>query len=246
MNASYVEQNQIVDRYLLGKLSEQQADEFEVLCLHDQSVLDQLELSEKMLAGFHRADEQNMLQQIHPQSVTRKLMPDIPLQDANHATAARVFPTWNYATAASLFLGLCLVSTITVFSQRDAPSSAYEPQINTPIFALDRTRSASAEPDHVINISPEPEWMVLSMNMNLDGVPDQVLYDRYRATLLDQNKAVVWQSDELERNHMDFLTLSLNSAELSEGNYMVRIEGLAGEDSSVRVAEYAFGVQIKK
>ncbi|MGI9289097.1 MAG: hypothetical protein ACR2P1_27240 [Pseudomonadales bacterium] len=242
MNAGYVEQNQIIDRYLLGKLSEEQADEFEVLCLHDQSVLDQLELSEKMLAGFHRADEQNLLQEIHPQSVKQNASQDESLQGTGRAASPRVFPAWNYATAASLFLGICLLSTITVFSQRDVPSSAYEPQINTSIFELTRTRSASAKPDYVVSISPEPEWMVLSMDMGLD----EVLYDRYRTTLLDQSKAVVWQSDGLERNHMDFLTLSLNSAKLSEGNYMVRIEGLAGADSWVRVGEYAFRVQLKE
>lgn len=241
MNASYVEQNQIVDRYLLGKLSEEQADEFEVLCLHDQSVLDQLELGEKMLSGFRRADQLNIL----PTMTTSQLsepgsMQDQPMPAGRYSAAARTYPTWNYATAASVFLGICLLSTITVFSQREPPP-AFEPQINTPIFELVRTRSASAEPDYVIRISAEPEWMVLSMDL---GVVD---YDFYRATLLDQDKNEVWKSDGLESNYQDALTLSLNSAKLAEGNYMVRIEGLAGADSKpVRVAEYAFQAQLRK
>lgn len=238
MNASYVEQNQIVDRYLLGKLSESQADEFEVLCLHDQSVLDQLELSEKMLAGFHRADEQNILRTINPQPVAQNSPQNQPLPGAGHAAAARVFPSWNYATAASLFLGICLLSTITVFSQRDVPSTAFDPQINTPIFELTRTRSASTDPDYIIRISVQPEWMVLSMDLG------QIDYDLYRATLLDQDKTVVWQGDGLEPNYQDALTLSLNSAKLAEGNYMVGIDGLPAADGPVRVAEYAFRVQL--
>lgn len=239
MNASFVEQHQIVDRYLLGKLSEEQADEFEVLCLHDQGVLDQLELSEKMLNGFRRADEQNILPALEPPRVAQNSSQQ-PLHEARHTTAARVFPAWNYATAASLFLGICLLSTVTVFSQREAPSAAFEPQINTPIFELARTRSAAAEPDYIIRISAEPEWMVLSMELG------QVDYDRYRATLLDQDKNEVWQSDGLEPNYQDSLTLSLNSAKLVEGNYVVRIEGLAGTDKPVRVADYAFAAQLRK
>lgn len=242
MSASFVEQNQIIDRYLLGKLSEEQADEFEVLCLHDQSVLDQLELSEKMLAGFHRADEQNILPAISPPTVEQGSAQGQPLQGTGYATAARVFPAWNYATAASLFLGICLLSTITVFSQRDMPSSAYEPQINTPIFELNRTRGASVEPDHIIRISPEPEWMVLSMKLG----QGQLDYDSYRATLLGQDKTVVWQSDGLEPNYQDALNVSLNSANISEGNYMVQIEGLAGADSPVRVADYAFRAELRE
>ncbi len=240
MNASFVEQNQIIDRYLLGKLSEQQADEFEVLCLHDHEMLDQLELSEKMLAGFQRADEHNMLHEIYPQSAAEKISQHRPLQGAAGTTAARAFPAWHYATAASLILGICLVSIVTVFSQREVTSTAYDPQINTPIFELTRTRSASAEPDYVVRISDQPEWMVLAMNLG------QVDYDRYRATLLDQNKAVVWQSDGLEPNYQDALTLSLNSVRLAEGNYVVKIEGLAGAERAVRVGEYGFKVRLKE
>lgn len=242
MNANYVEQNQIIDRYLLGKLSEEQADEFEVLCLHDQNVLDQLELSEKMLHGFQRADEQNILPVIAPQPIVQNSS-HRPLQGARHAAAARVFPMWNYATAASVFLGICLLSTITVFSQRQAPST-FEPQINTPIFELTRTRSASAEPDYIVRISPKPEWMVLSMDLG-EG---QVDYDSalYRAILLDQDSSVVWQGDGLEASHMGSLTLSLNSAKLAVGNYKVKIERLAGANSPVRVAEYAFQAKLRE
>lgn len=240
MNASYVEQHQIIDRYLLGKLNEQQADEFEVLCLHDPDVLEQLELSEKMLAGFRRADEQNLLQEIQLKSVVEKPGQDNLAQSGVKPAAARGFPTWNYATAAALILGVCLMSGITVFSQRDASSSAFEPQINTPIFELARTRSASAEPDYIVRISDQPEWMVLTMDLG------QVNYDHYRATLLDQNKTVVWQSDGLEPNYQDALTLSLNSAKLAEGNYFVRIEGLAGTERAVRVGEYGFKVRLRE
>ncbi len=240
MNASFVEQHQVIDRYLLGKLSAQQTDEFEVLCLHDQDVLEQLELSEKMLAGFRRADEQNILQDIQFKSLEDEPAQLSLAQGEVKSAAARKFPTWSYATAASLIIGVCLVSSITVFSQRDASSSAFEPQINTPIFELARTRSAAAEPDYIVRISDQPEWMVLAMDLG------QVDYDRYRATLLDQDKTVVWQSDGLEPNYQDALTLSLNSAKLEEGNYLVKIEGLAGTDDSVRVGEYGFRVQFRE
>lgn len=241
MNTNFVEQQQMIDHYLLGKLNEQQADEFEVMCLHDQKMLLELELSEKMLAAFRRADEQNLLQPIHPQSVVHKTSRHSPWPNAIRANAPRTFPVWNYATAAAMILGICLVSSITVFSQRNTPSSAYEPQINTPIFELAQTRSASADPDYIVRISDQPEWLVLTMNLG------QIDFDRYRATLLDQNKTLVWQSDGLQPNYQDALTLSLNSAQLAEGNYVVKIEGLTGvENNPVRVAEYGFQAKLKE
>ena len=237
MNAMYIEQNQIIDRYLLGKLSEQQADELEMLCLHDQKVLAQLELSEKMLAGFRYADAQNMLEDNHAAPAAEITAQLRPHRNIGSAAAVRQLPVWHYATAASFIISICLVSALAVFSQRDLPASAYAPQINTPIFELTQTRSAATEPDYIIRISAQPEWMVLSMDLA------QTNHAHYRATLLDQTSTVVWQSDGLEPNYQGSLTLSLNSAQLVEGNYIVKIEGLGGAERAFRVGEYAFAVK---
>jgi hypothetical protein len=98
-------------------------------------------------------------------------------------------------------------------------AQARQPQTNTPILSLSPERSAGgAEPSHQIRLTPG--WIVLSLELD---APDQ---DSYRVTLLRGGKEI-WRGDGLEPNATDSLSVSLPTALLSPGDYVVRVEGVA-------------------
>lgn len=52
MNRQYIADNQIIEKYLMGKLSQHERDEFEQFYLSDQQTLDDLELARRLYNGF--------------------------------------------------------------------------------------------------------------------------------------------------------------------------------------------------
>lgn len=101
-------------------------------------------------------------------------------------------------------------------------AQARQPQTNTPILSLSPERSAGegGEPTHQIRLPATPGWIVLSLELD---APDR---DSYRVTLLRGGKEI-WRGDGLEPNETDSLSVSLPTALLSPGDYVVRVEGVA-------------------
>lgn len=59
MNHGYIEEHEVVERYLLGQLAPEEAESFEEHYLSCQECLDRLELTESMERGFKRAAGQD-------------------------------------------------------------------------------------------------------------------------------------------------------------------------------------------
>lgn len=101
-------------------------------------------------------------------------------------------------------------------------AQARQPQTNTPILSLSPERSAggSSEPTHQLRLPATPGWIVLSLELD---APDR---DSYRVTLLRGGQEI-WRGDGLEPNETDSLSVSLPTALLTPGDYVVRVEGVA-------------------
>ena len=52
MDRNYIAENQIIERYLMDKLTPDERDEFEQFYLSDQQTLDELELAKRFYEGF--------------------------------------------------------------------------------------------------------------------------------------------------------------------------------------------------
>ncbi len=117
-------------------------------------------------------------------------------------------------------------------------SRAYQPQINTAVFTMSPERSAvtGEEPTHVIRLSGDPEWLVLSLEL------DSPEHASYRVTLLREGETQVWQGAGLEPDHLDALVLSLHSTWLRAGDHVARVEGVPAGGAPVPVAHFAFRV----
>jgi hypothetical protein len=118
--------------------------------------------------------------------------------------------------------------------RRSAGSGYGSPRVNVPVFALSATRG-SAE-SNVIAVSPSSEWYVLSIE--LERSPE---YKSYRATIRSEQGQVRWVGVDLRPDRYDSLTMSFPSRFLSSGRYVMALEGMSPPGATL-VAEFSFRV----
>ncbi len=230
MDHSYIEEHQIVDRYLMEQLPAEERVSFEDHYVHCSTCLDQLELAEKFQYGFKRATAQE---------VTRVA---VSQQLGLLAWLSRQGRTAQSAWLAAL-LAVAVLPAGFLYRDLGQARSALEtfraPQLNTAVLTLGPERSAPQEdfePTHRIRLSGEPEWIVLSLELD---APDAATY---RVTLLRGGDTEVWHGGGLEPNSLDALVLSLHSSWLAAGDYVARVEAPTSGGSRRPVAHFSFRV----
>jgi hypothetical protein len=113
-------------------------------------------------------------------------------------------------------------------------AQARQPQTNTPILSLSPERSAGgAEPTHQIRLPATPGWIVLSLEL------DAPEFETYQVTLLRAGQEI-WRGNGLEPNETDSLSVSLPTALLNPGDYVVRVEGAPAGGRPGPVAQFTF------
>lgn len=239
MNREYIENNQIVDRYLLGDLSQEEQEEFEEFYFHNQEIVGELELSEKMIDGFEAAQDQGILAGI---ATTRSAE---GARRSGHSFAVPFGMAASVALAVSLFYNATLYREAGI--QRSATDAletrlaqAFSPH-GSVIVPLDRSRSVEADPSHIVRISDEPEWFVLRLALE----QGEASYDDYKVRLVDDAGQVVWQEAVTPNYYDDSLTINLHSSRMRVRDYVVRVDRLDEAGEPVPVARYAFGVRAK-
>lgn len=236
MDHAYIEENQVVDRYLMEKLSAAEAASFEGHYLHCRQCLEQLELAETFLHDFRR-------------SAAREA--------ARAAAAGLGILGWlgrrraaGIAVVAAAVLAA--VGLLAGFERRWAEerrargelaeklARAHRPQINTLVLPLRQERGAagaSAAPSRQLRPGPSPEWIVLSLELG-DSRPA----GPYRVTLIDGNGEELWHSEGFAPDARGSLSLSLHSSWLAPGDYRIRAEAVGSSGTPTREESFSFRV----
>ncbi len=229
-----IEEQQVAERYLMGKLSAEETAGFEEHYLTCQECLDRLELAER----FDRA------------------LKGVAAEDAARSTvAARVgilaaLARLSRSRQASVVLAAVLVLVILPIGllvrqigrldrELDRTRATLSGvQINTHILRLSPERSGpdTREPVSRITLSSVSEWIVLELDL---GVPE---YGSYQATVIGPDGELTWQADGLEPNYLDALVISLHSTSLEAGDYRLRLAGVPPQREGVPVASFSFRV----
>lgn len=81
-----------------------------------------------------------------------------------------------------------------------------------------RSGPAAGEPSQRITLPPTPQWIVLSLDLDLD------LSGSYRAVLERQGGGVVWTGEGLRPSPQGGLAVGLDSSLLAPGDYRLRVE----------------------
>ena len=216
MNEANSNNKLMIERYLLGRMTDEEAAAFEERFLASKELLDELEAAERLQQGLQtvaavdKADGQG-----HPgddEGVAAGLM--------------SLFHSPRYAMAASFLL---LVS-LGVSSHLMRQNSLLEATGAAPlaqVVELVSVRGTGGDPINVLDLGEETNSFTLVLDPGFEP------YDRHRATVLrvleDELPKLVWQVDGLQpgvkEGYEDMLALNLPVSVLDKGIYEIQLEG---------------------
>lgn len=210
MDRNYIKDNQVVERYLQDKLSAEEQAAFEELYLSSPDLLDELEVAESLQQGLQD------LAMLEKGGETKK----------RTSWLASVFNSPQYAMAASALLVISLGVSGTLF-QRLNQSPMTNPgsgSVTTQIQPLVSTRNApGSESVNKLQLEEIPQNFVLMVDPGFSS------YSHYRTTVylkqVDGSQSLIWQGDRMQPGYEDMLALILPGTILSEGDYVVQVEG---------------------
>ncbi len=218
-----VETQHFIDRYLMGRLSAEEEQDFVSRYMSCQETLDALERAEKM----QRAIKHQAIETFESEAPEARLLG---------------FPTPSKAGLWALAALLVLAILPTGLMQREISQlrheldAANQAQSNVLLATLGAERSSEGEPAQHMRVGQEPHWIVLSLELEL------LEHDAYRATLRHERGGEVWASEDLHATPLDTLTIGFPSTALVPGDYSVEVEGLAVDGTSSFVSNFRFRV----
>jgi hypothetical protein len=203
MERQYIRDAQVIERYLQGKLSPAEEEQFEEAYLADPELLSELKLAERLRDGMK------------------------DLSDELRAAAPKPRARWrqiaaspSYGIAASLVAAAALLTSGTLLwqsSEFGGGASSFASVSRTRVLPLVSVRGAS-NPNTVAAPAAD-EWTVLLVDAGLGD------YDRYTATLLDSSGRTLVSLDDLTPTPDGSVALGFPGRALAPGSYEVRLAG---------------------
>ena len=198
MDRQHIRDTDVIERYLQGVLSAAEEQAFEEAYLADPQLLEELEVAERLRAGFKDLDG--------AEAPGRAAPPRARWLD--FVGSAR------YGLAASLVAVAALVSTTVLYVQDQGAGSAVTQTRLLPLVAV----RGAGNPNEIAAPAPG-EWTVLLLD------PGFAAYDSYRAVLVRRDGAEVLRLDGLTPTYEGLLALGVPSEALAPGDYEVRLAG---------------------
>jgi hypothetical protein len=213
MDRDFIARNQVVERYLSGKLPVRAATEFERFCKAHPQLLDELGLPERVHAGLRLLEASGKPE---------------PWQEHTRGFWERP----QFAIALTLAVVGLLVSTLffahtSVQSERrlqalskQATEQPLDPATSTRTIRLLPSRDGASSTPVVFIGGPQVQMADLKIDMSHSP------YREFRVTIdrLDQGRVAVIHN--LMKDSNGHLRLALNSSALGPGVYQMTIEGL--------------------
>jgi hypothetical protein len=231
-----------VDRYLQGTLDERDQAAFEERLLWDQTLIDELDLAERLREGLRASSADDLYEIAAGTSGFRE----------------RFFRMWSmpqYAAAAAFFLGVGLASMFAMnlpapddsLSPRDMvefrPERTFARVQHDPTRGVDRggqeaitsivpllaVRGAAIQTIAV----DERAWTVLLVDVPGD-------YDSYRITVREEGSGaeLVWMQNDLVPTYPDALAVGMPGTSLRPGRYLLEVEGARDDATGARTYDH--------
>ena len=231
MDRRYIEENQIIDRYLMNKLSGDDMEAFERLFLEDPELVQEIELRKRFIRGLRNTDRTRSFQ----------INNDDSSGIWNWSPAIRhAFPTVAAISAAILLLVAVLqysqITRLQNVNQKQVSQirQMMSPQVNTVLVPLGRTRGAPvrAEPVIRVHLASSVEQVVLTLDI------DPVSFDHYRFSLERDGAGRLWSDASDSPPSAVVLPAKL----LIPGDYYLNIHGVRSGEVLAPVAQFSFTV----
>lgn len=215
MDRDFIARNQIVERYLSGRLPLKAATDFERFCKENPKLLDELGLPERVNAGVRLLEASGK--------------PEPWSQEKPQRFWARPQFVIGLAAAAVLFgAGLAVTAgNISVKDQRiaklekQAAERPLEPATNTRVIRLVPSHEAASNSPAVVIGGGSTQLVDFKIDETRSA------YKTFRITIdrIDQGRVAVLHN--LVKDSNGHLRIALNSSALGPGNYQLTIEGLS-------------------
>lgn len=214
MDRDFIARNQIVERYLSGRLPLKGATDFERFCRDNPEILDELGLPERVNAGLRLLEASGKPE---------------PWQEAPTPFWAKL-PVFLGAAAAVLVLGVALSIVASSSSAKSAKIEKLQRQVaDQPLDAATSTRE--------IRLLPTREGASNVPAVTVGGGEAQLVdfridetrspYKEFTVTIdrVDQGRVGVFHN--LSKDSNGHIRFSLNTSALGPGNYQFTIEGIS-------------------
>jgi len=214
MDRDFIARNQIVERYLSGRLPLKGATDFERFCRDNPQMLDELGLPERVNAGLRLLEASGKPE---------------PWQDAPKAWWTKPQLLIGLA-AATLVLGIGLAIVASTSASKTQRIERLQKRLaEQPVEAATSTRTIRVVPSHE-GASNTPAVVIgggAAQLVDLKIDETRSAYKAFRITIdrIDQGRVAVIHN--LVKDSNGHLRLALNSSALGPGNYQLTIEGLS-------------------
>lgn len=225
MEHSYIDDNDLVDRYLTRTLGAEERAAFEEHFLDCRQCLSQLKFAEALRDG------------IKTFAADAVPLPEAPVRSPFYRWFAGAW--WRPLVPAVAGVLVVLLPVSLLLRQYREQAARVEvasadlrtkytalrqefdqAQRGAAVFILSETRGVEAEAMQRVTIPRTPQWIVLVIERDVSQ------FRNYRATLVNKAGQTVWQSDPIEPFSLDAIGISFSSSLLGPGDYTIRLEGL--------------------
>jgi hypothetical protein len=267
MDHQTIDAENIAERYVTGRLSPEEAARFEEHYLDCPSCCARVESAERLERGLRRlAEEAAVRAPGDSRFLPSRRLPRLALAAAALLAVALV-PAWLElqqvqrlrsdlaATREDLARTkadqgstdrLAAVEGELQKTQRDLAAEAEkrealaremaadrQPQANLPVLPLTPVRGGSSGgPVRTLKLPKEPGWVALWVE------PGDADFPAYRATLRNEQGAVVFQASRLALNDLGALLITVHSTSLAPGAYQLDLDGLPSAGAPVSVGRF--------
>jgi hypothetical protein len=229
MDATFIERNQIIERYLSGKLPLKGAQDFERFCRDNPETVIALGMSDRINQGLRLLEASGQ-----PEPWATKPVPAYQ-KPAVIATLAALAGTFLIAALMLLLAGNAKNTRIGVLED-EIKSQPLLPALSTRTFTLHPSRSGP--PSQPMATTGGGGTEMADMKVDLAWSK----YALFRVTIdrVDQGRVAVL--NHLQKDSNGDLRLALNSSALGPGEYLVSLEGLDWRGDPSPEAWFSFAV----
>ncbi len=231
MDRRYIEENQIIDRYLMNKLSGDDMEAFERLFLEDPELVQEIELRKRFIRGLRNADRTRSFQinNDEPSGIWRWS----PVIRHAFPTVAAISVSILLSVAVLQYSQITRLQTVNL-EQASQIRQMVSPQVNTVLVPLGRTRGSSAREEPVVRVhlAPSVEQVILTLDI------EPVSFDHYRFSLERDGAGRLWSDESDSAPSAVVLPAEL----LIPGNYYLHIQGVRSGEVLAPVAQFSFTV----
>ena len=227
MDREFIIKNQIVERYIAGRLPPKGVTDFERLIRSRPQLIDELGLAEKVNAGLRLLDAAGVAE---PWAEKPKKFWEQPLFGLGAAALAVVA------------LIVCAVLAMQVSSRNETIARQTKENLERPIAPSTLKRTIQVG---VSRNGPPPRSALTISHGEFAEMKVDMTWTRFAAfrvsiDRVDQGRVAVL--DNMEKDSNGHLRISLNAGAFGPGDYMVSVEGLNMRRESIPIAWYRLTV----